>query len=200
MSIITRPLDQYANRVWDVTTKSVIEPVTLEEVKLYGKIDGTARDDVLRSFIQSVREAAEDYLSRALLEQTVTMYTDWWPGEVVELPLPPLISITSVATLDEDDVATTYASTKYYTNTTAEPGKLIIRDGYAFPNNTSNRRDSGYRIIYKAGYGTARTDVPSKIRDALKMWCVAALESMIVDSEPPPEAARLLDPNVIHFT
>jgi len=181
------------NRVWKVTTHPATEPITLQELKDFARIDGTDEDTLLNSFIESARRACENYLGRALIEQTITMKMDLWPSMIIELPRPPLISITAVETLSESDVATAYTSTNYYTITTSEPGSLVIKMGLSIPENTA-RDYGGFQIRFKAGYGSSRTDVPSAIRDGIKLWATDIYENRFVREEPPPEAMSFLYP------
>lgn len=190
--IIAKSLDLYGNRKWKVTTPPTVEPITVEELKDYAKIDGTDEDLILEASIVAVRESMEGYLGRSLIEQTVKLSMDFWPGEVIELPMPPLISITQVVTLDEDDTETVYASSNYYVDTNGDPGRLILRQGVTFPNNT-DRTYGGYRIDYKAGYGGAAEDVPQVIRDSIKLWCAVYYETGTLLEKPPNQVISLLE-------
>jgi len=190
--ITDRALDINGNRRWSVTTAPTVEPITLEELELFAKIDGSTEDDLLESLIIGVRGAMERYLGRALLEQTITLTMDFWPGWVIELPMPPLISVTSITTLDEDDTETTYSSDYYYIDVDKDPGRIILKQSVTPPNNTS-RYYGGYKIIYKAGYGDDADDVPSTIRNALKIWCSIVYETRIFTEEPPSEVIGMLE-------
>lgn len=191
-SLVKKPLHKWGNRSYKVTTAPAIEPVTAADVKLFGRIDGSTEDTLIESFITSIRHAVEDLLGRAFIEQTITMLMDWWPGTRVELPRPPLISVTSVATLDEDDAATAYAASNYYVITNKEPGVIVIRNGSTPPVNT-DRYHGGYRVIYKAGYGDEAADVPSLIKDAIKAWVTSFYETRTFDPRnPPPEVKGML--------
>ena len=190
--IFDESLPRDGNRVFEVTTAPTVEPVTVAELKTFARIDGSDEDTLLSGFIVAARQACEKYLGRALLQQTIDLKMDYWPGEVVELPLPPLLSITKVATLSEADVETEYSSSYYYTITEAIPGKLVIKQGVSLPTNT-DRDYGGYLIRYTAGYGTAATDVPQSIRDAVKLWATDIYENRVVRSTPPPEARVQLD-------
>jgi len=187
-----RDLPSDANREWKVTTEPTTEPITVEELKTFARIDGTEEDILLQGFIEAARISSENYLARSLISQTITMKMDWWSGEVVKLPRPPLISITAVETLDEDDTATAYAASNYYAITTADPGQLIIRQGKTFPLNTE-RDHGGYQIRFIAGYGTSLSDVPKSIRTGLLLWATEIYENRVVSTEPPPEARTLFD-------
>ena len=194
--INSKSLPSDGNMVWSITTDPTVEPITVDELKLFGRIDGSDEDTLLSNFITAARIAAEEYLGRALLEQTITLKMDYWPEEnEVELPRPPLISITSISELDEDDTATTYSSNNYYIITESIPGKVIIKYGSTPPDAISNnsRQKGGIQIIYKAGYGSNATDVPQSIREGVKLWAMDIYENRVVREEPPPEARTFFD-------
>jgi len=190
--IIPAALDKYGDRRWSVTTTPIIEPITVEELKLYAKIDGSTEDDLLDILISAVRGAMERYLGRALLEQTITLTMDFWPGWVIYLPMPPLISVTSIVTLDEDNTATTYSSDNYYVDVITDPGRIVLKQSVTAPNNTS-RYYGGYRIIYKAGYGGDAEDVPKAIKQAMLIWCSIIYETRTFMEEPPSEVVSMLE-------
>ncbi len=177
---------------WKVSTDPSIEPITLAELKEFARIDGDDEDTLLESLITSARTLVENYLNRALIEQVITLRLDEWPGEIIELPRPPLLSIVAVETLDEDDVATVYDSDNYYISTVSEPGLLLIKNGVVFPQNT-NRYYGGFQIRYKAGYGDETTDVPEVIRNCIKQWATALYENRALGEEPPTEIKSILN-------
>lgn len=184
MSIIPKSLEAQGNRSWKVTTQPAIEPVTVEYLKLFARVDGDEEDELLANFIRSARIMMEKYLGRALIRQTITLNMDHWPSMSINLPRPPLISITSVNTLDEDDTATEYDSTYYYAITTAEPGQLVIKMGNSPPVNSA-REYGGYQVIYLAGYGLGTTSVPQPIRDGITMWATDIYDNRKMSPEPP---------------
>lgn len=190
--ITNRPLPKDGNGVWKVTTSPLVEPITTDEVKLFARIDGTEEDTLISSFITAARINCEKYLGRALISQTLTLKMDYWPGEVIKLPRPPLISITAVETLDEDDNVTTYNASNYYIIVEDIPGKLILKQS-ASPPFQSVRNFGGYQVRFVAGYGLLGSDVPSPIREGLKLWTTSIYENRVVMEKPPPEATSLLN-------
>lgn len=182
-----KSLSKDGNRIWKVTTEPLTEPLTVEEVKEFARIDGTEEDTLISGFIQAARINCEAYLGRSLINQTITMKMDFWPGEVIELPRPPLVSITAVEILDEFDNATTYASSNYYIITESIPGQLVLKRDVSWPFN-SNRDHMGYQIRFVSGYGSSISDVPKPIREGLKLWTADIYENRVVRSKPPPEA------------
>lgn len=191
--IESKPLPPDGNRHWIVSTTPAVEPITVDELKLFARIDGVDEDLMLQGVVKAVRGNAERYLGRALISQTITMKMDYWPSETIELPRPPLISITGVYTLDEDDTETEYSSDNYYAITEATPGLLVLKFSVTAPTNTE-RYYGGYKIVFTAGYGTMGTDVPQGIREGLKLWAASVYANRLVSDKPPPEAMPLLNP------
>jgi uncharacterized phiE125 gp8 family phage protein len=191
MSLVSKILDSKANRVWGVTGMPASEPLTAAQVKLFGRIDGSTEDSLIDDFIKAVREATELYLGRSLLEQTISMYIDYWPdSSFIELPMPPLLSVNSVALLNQSNSATAYDSANYFLVSAA--ARLVIRNDCTPPVN-DDRDNAGIRIEYKAGYGSTANYIPSPIINAMKLWAVACYEDRAQTSEPPPSAKSLLN-------
>lgn len=188
-----KPLSSKANRVFARTVDSIIEPITVTELKDFARIDGSDEDIALDTFISAARQAAEEYTGRAFIEQTWRMSLDWWENYVIELPRPPLLSISSVETISESGVATTYSSSYYFSVTDGMFGKLVIKNDYSLPSNY-DRDVAGYRITFKAGYGSMAMYVPVMIRTAIKQWATAIYESRAMTPEPPPDVKLLLNP------
>jgi uncharacterized phiE125 gp8 family phage protein len=192
-ALVTRELPNDGNRFWEVITQPLIEPVTVDEVKTFARIDTTEEDTLIEKFIETVRRSTESYLGRALIQQVIRIIMDFWPGNVVKLPRPPLISVNKVVTLDEEGGETLYSADNYYLMTTATPGKLVIKRGVTSPINTT-RDYGGFLIESKHGYGTVPSDVPSSIRDGIKLWVATLYADRTIDSKnPPPEARKFFD-------
>ena len=195
-SLLAREADPCIS--WKVTVAPTVEPVTLNQFKEFARIDGNFEDDSLNAILVAARQLTESYLNRALIEQTIELVMNYWPSIEIELPRPPLISISSVVTLDESNVATTYSSDNYYINTNAEPGILVLKRSVTAPINT-DRENSGYKITYKAGYGSTAVFVPQGIKEGIKFWATAIYEGRMPSNEPPPIAAKVLDQYRIYY-
>src|SRR5437868_862664 len=98
-----------------LTTPPALELVTLDEVKAHMRMEGIDdRDDTLQAHLETAIAALDGYagrLGRALAPQTWTLYLDAFPRcgmsaasaalhTAIKLPLPPLVSVTSVAYVD----------------------------------------------------------------------------------------------------
>ncbi len=117
------------------------------------------------------------------------MLLDFWPKDYIEFPKPPLISVEKVATLDEDDKETLYDSQNYYLIKEAIPSRLVLRRGSAPPINTE-RDMGGFLFEFYAGYGELASDVPTSIREAIKLWATEFYENRNIDPKNPPALAK----------
>jgi uncharacterized phiE125 gp8 family phage protein len=88
---------------YKIVTAVATEPVTLAEARLQCKVDSddTSHDALFDALITAAREFAEHYTGRAIGEQTLETALDWFPAEdFIDLPMPPVASITSVLYTD----------------------------------------------------------------------------------------------------
>lgn len=151
-------------------TAPAIEPVTVEEARLALRQDIHDDDTLVAGLISAARSYAENVLRRALITQTWELVLDDWPsGNTIALPRPPLQSVTSLKYTDEDAVEHTLASASYTVDTDSVPGRLVLKDDYAWPTDDL-REAAAIRVRYVAGYGTEATDVPEMIRLAMRIF------------------------------
>ncbi len=87
-----------------IITQPTVEPVSLEEAKLYLRVDATSEDDLISSLIQAAREYVETHTRRTLIYTTYRYTLDTFPGwnglnftsQPIELPKYP-VAQTSAA-------------------------------------------------------------------------------------------------------
>ena len=148
-------------------TRSEIEPLTLEEAKTYCRVetDFTTDDTVLNRLIKSARDYAETFQSRQLITATWRLKLHCWPC-AIELPLPPLQSVTSISYVDPDGATQTLSTDVYSVDTTAEPGVIRLAYGQLWPS-VRSQNDPPITITFVAGYGDEAGDVPDATIDAM---------------------------------
>ncbi len=163
-----------------VSTEPTQEPVTLQEVKEYLRLEDSIDERNLQPIVEASRKYAEEYLNRALMSQTITLSLDTtsdmddplWEGmktgpymnshkNYIVLPKSPVASVTSVVTYDDADTATTFAASKYYVDTAREPARIVLRTGETFP--TALRVANAIVVIYVAGVASPY-NIPEPIR------------------------------------
>jgi len=133
-------------------------------VDIIKNTSSTVEDDLLNGLIKVAREYCEGFQNRAYLTQTWELWLDYWPSRnYIELPRPPLASITSVKYYGTDDTEFTF--TDYYTDAESEPGRLCLNYGCSWPSATL-RPHNGICITYVAGE-TSAADVSQKVKQAI---------------------------------
>lgn len=136
----------------NLVTPAAIEPVNLAQAKIAANITGSADDGLLQVLISAARQQAETITHRALVTSTFDLKLDAFPGsdDVIEIPLPPLQSVTSITYLDGDGASQTMDSDDYVVDISSEPGRVYLAYGASWPS-TQNRRDA-VTIRFVAGY------------------------------------------------
>lgn len=198
-----------------IKTPPVASPISLEDTKRFGRLDSMDEDNLIELFILAATQAAEEYLGRALMQQTIVLKMDWFPGVVALLPRflatsalpvplvrPPLVEVTEVRTMAEDDTVLQVWPLDGFYWLKSEPAKLVIRRGSVPPINVERYRE-GFEIEYTAGYGEPaatiaqqRAAIPAPIRMGLMLWTsvMYSQRGRAAANEPPADVRPLLDP------
>lgn len=131
------------------------------------KSGDVTEDSLIAALITSAREYCENYTRRALATQTLEVYPDWFPcRNEIELPKPPLQSVTSVIYKNSAGTETTMtADTDYLTDLDSSIGRLVLPYGKGWPSFTPFPMNP-IRIRYVAGY-SATNPIPKLIRQAM---------------------------------
>lgn len=120
----------------------------------------------ISSLIVSARKSAETITRRVFVTQTWELYLDCFPTWEIELPFPPLQSITSIKYIDNDGVLQTMSSGDYSVDIKSEPGVVTPVYGGSWPSARYQRNAVTVRFV--AGYGLA-ADVPGGIKTWMHM-------------------------------
>lgn len=146
----------------------LIEPITLAEAKAHLRVDGSVEDTLIASLVTTSRLHVEAALSCALISQSWTYLLDAWPknGTVI-LPMYPVQSIELVQVYDAEDSVSVVAPEDYLLDGTGPPPRFVRRNLKSWPR--PGRSANGIEIAFTAGYGTAASDVPEPVRQALHL-------------------------------
>ncbi|QIM48985.1 hypothetical protein G9Q38_07215 [Pusillimonas sp. DMV24BSW_D] len=165
-----------------VITPPAAEPVSLQEAKLHLRIiaalSDTAthpEDAMIESLIVAARQGAEHLTGRALMPQTFELGLDGFVDKI-KLPMPPLVSITSLTYVDVAGNVQVLDSADYEVDTYSEPAKIVRPYGTFWP--ATKCQPNAVMIRYEAGYANA-TDVPSQI----KSWMLLRIGSLYSNRE-----------------
>ena len=163
-----------------VKTEPQQEPVTLQEVKEYLRVEDSTDERTIRPLIETARRFAEEHMGRALVSTTFTQFYDavsdmdspLWEGmrtgpylnyykNYLTLGKGPVTSVTHVKTYQDDDSAETMSTSKYYVDHNREPARIVLRTGETFP--TALRVANAIEVEYVAGYSSIYS-IPEPIR------------------------------------
>jgi len=147
-----------------LTTAANEEPVTLNDARTHLRIsdDDRTEDALILGIISAARIEAERTLGRPLVSQSWTAKMDGFPdSDEIELPLPPLVSVTTVKYVDPDGELQTFSSAYYTVDTSGVCGRIYLNYGYSWPD--IRLEPNAVRIEFVAGYGDASA-VPEDVR------------------------------------
>lgn len=155
-----------------VSTGPTDFPVSYQEALEHLRLDTNDEMDTVNALIRAATDHVERFTHRALMTQTLVLKLDEWPTlcdspYFIELPRPPLQSVTSITYLDADNVSQTWASTNYTVDTNRTPGRVALAYNKSLPDTLSGVANA-ITVTYVAGYAT-RAAVPESIKLAIRL-------------------------------
>lgn len=171
------------------TSPPAIEPLTLDETKIFLRVDQTNDDALITTLITAARMFCEANTGRSLITRSYSLFLDRWPGArsphsfipgmedqqyripvalemcTVALPYPPLLSVVQINIYAADNSVTVFDSGSYFVDTAGVPGRLVLTSGTVPP--LPGRIANGIEIQFTAGYGSSEDDVPILLRQGM---------------------------------
>ena len=153
-------------------------PVTVADVKSHAVISIPDDDNLIGNFlIPAATEYAQALQKRQLMIATWRLSISRFPSgyEPIELPLPPLVSVTTVGYIDPATGIIAYMSgSDYVVDTDREPGWIKLAYGKSWPVARDDTNDL-VQIVYVAGYGAtnalAAAAIPANTKLGILMDC-----------------------------
>lgn len=139
---------------YQITTAPAHEPVSLERAKRHLRIDDDDSDDLLRSCLTAARRWCEGFTGRSFLWQTIAAKRDDLPVQI-ELPCPPLRSVSSITYIDAAGATQTASSTLYDVDSSSEPGRIVLGYDQTWPTVRGHHHD--VTITFIAGHAVSFT-------------------------------------------
>jgi len=179
------------NRKSAYVTSSTDSPaISTADMKTFLRVDTTDDDAVIASYISAATEAIKQYLRVALLTETFVFKADGFEfsdaddrllalgagmhtasrpyllggGETLDIPFPPLQSVTSIVTYDRGNNSSTYAASNYELD--LQSGRIYLNEGSVWPSEL--RAQDAVEVTYVAGYGSG--SIPQPILQAIRMY------------------------------
>lgn len=176
------------------TIAPVSEPVSLAEAKAHCHVetDVTEDDTFFDALIAAARESCEARTRRQLVSATFALRLSGFPcGDVIELPKPPLVSVSSITYVDVDGATQTLSTDVYEVDPYTTPGRVVLKYGQVWPSTRDQR--NGVTITFVAGYA----EVPKLLKQGMLMriahWYENREEVAPVSLMPVPVGADYCD-------
>lgn len=148
-----------------VITAPASEPVSLTLAKAHLRIDHSAEDDLITSWIKAARILTESHTGKRWITQSLRLSLDWWPDEVtIRLPVSPVSAITAVKYRDLDGTEQTLDSDLYQTWLDHNPPLLSPAPGETWPDLELDRLNP---VTVEFTAGTSSADVPEQVKTAI---------------------------------
>jgi len=177
-------------------TAATENPITTPDLKAHSHIDTSDDDAQVAAYIAAATQDTESFLWRQLCTATWVLTLDRFPwSDYIDLPRPPLQSVTHVKYYDLSNTQQTLSTGDYEVDTSTEPGRIYIDRSTGWPS-VYDRRNA-VEIRFVAGYGAAST-VPEMIKQSIRMKAAHWYENrealiIGVSAMETPMAAQRLD-------
>ena len=151
---------------YDVSVAPVNLPISLALLKTHLRLDSTdtSQDTYLTLIIETVRDFAEKYTKRTMINTTYVTYRDFFVP-LIYLRRSQFQSLTSFEYL-VDDVLTAVDSSLYYVTAEKDYSKIALTDGSSYPSDIDDKLQA-VKIVFVAGFGADDTSVPSDLKIAM---------------------------------
>jgi len=165
-----------------------VEPLTVAEATVHLRVDSPAPDAAyISTLITLAREYTEGIMNRALITQTWDLYLDRFPSfneQPIDIPKPPLQSITYIKYTDTDGVEQTWSAAKYAVDARKEPATVRPAYGEVYP--TTRAYENAVNIRFIAGYadsGASPIDLADNVPQPIKFAILLLVGSMYENRE-----------------
>jgi len=181
-----------------IVTEATGEPISLIDARRHLRLTtaatgagGSSNEDLLlNSYIKTAREYGENYTKRAWMPQTFELVLDDFPTGGIELPMPPLSTMSTNVKIRYTDttggtstIADTAISVDYHT----EPGFVVPSSGNEWPDTSSVI--NAVRVQFVSGY-TSSTGIETTIPESIRTWMKVRMGQMYEHREPIITGAR----------
>ena len=152
-------------------TAPPFEPVTLAELKQHSVVEFDEDDEYLVNLLRTATAQTERDAGIALVKQTWEAVYECFPDRI-NLPMPPLLSVTSVEYYDTAGGQQTLATSEYQVVKHGIVGRIAPAPSKSWPAVESGRLDA-VKVTFEAGYvdvdidGNPASDAPFPLKQAI---------------------------------
>lgn len=146
---------------------AVALPVSVADCKADLRIDDTAEDDLIESYILAAGRLCSEIVGKKLITETWKFSLDSAFSDLV-LPFTPVSAITEVQYFDENNASQTLSVSDFNLYNYDSEAVLEPVSDITWPTLYNDRRDA-LNITFTTGYGAASTDIPETITRAIRL-------------------------------
>ena len=178
----------------DIAASTAI--LTTAEAKTHLKVDTDADDTLIDNIISAATESAQIFTNRYFINTTITQHGDNW-NDIATLFKSKVSSITHIKYFDSDNSEQTLATSVWLSDINHQPARIGLKPNQSFPSLAD--RINAVNCKYVVGYGSAASDVPEGIREAVLLivgnWYENRQEVVVgrIATELPKSAQYLLE-------
>lgn len=177
---------------FQLITPPAVEPVSIAQAKIHLRVDFDEDDDLIEGLITAARELCEQKMQRAIFNQMYVLsldqfnYGDWrstipmerrnplrfsalWESMALRLPMPRLVSVSSITYLDNNGEQQTLDPNAYVVDASSQPARIVPAANLTWPT-TDYYVPGSVKVTFVAGsYGDGVTvnNCPSAIKQAI---------------------------------
>ena len=178
----------------DIAASTAI--LTTAEAKTHLKVDTSADDTYIDNLVSAATESAQIFTNRYFINTTITQHGDTW-SDISTLFKSKVSSITHIKYFDSDNSEQTLATSVWLSDINHQPARIGLKPNQSFPSLAD--RINAVNCKYVVGYGSAASDVPEGIREAVLLivgnWYENRQEVVVgrIATELPKSAQYLLE-------
>lgn len=170
-------------------TAATALPVTLADVKLACRFDGTALDSDITAMLTDAVQLCEHEVGQILMPQTWELTLDAFP-DVIELTRVPVSAITSIKYTDTAGALQTLSAGAYALDNSNGFGNAYVAPVFGTTWPTPRSEAHSVKVRYVAGYADADA-VPSHFKRQIKIFVAMMIDTPDVLSDRLAAIARI---------
>ena len=175
-----------------------ISVISTSEAKTHLRVDNSDDDTLIGNLCVAATQAAQNYTNRFFINHSIRMDCDTWE-ETEFLYKSPVFSSDTIEyyTTDTPTVYSVWDGANYVVDKVHQPARIFLQQEKSYPDLAD--RKSAIKVSYVCGYGTAASDVPQGIKQAVLLmvgnWYENRQEVVVgrIATELPKSAEYLLD-------
>ena len=157
------------------TVAPTLQAISVATFKQHARIDVDDDDTLIAEYIEAATEYVEKYQNRCWRQATWQAVYDVFPSEgVFYMPVPPLVSVTSIVYTDTVGDSQTLSTDYYTVDAVSQPGRVSLKYGQVWPS-TYDQLGS-ITVTFVAGYSSA-ADIPARVKQAVRLIAAASYEN-----------------------